>query len=283
MYKKIILFLYRLLKKINQNTDVALQNLGQHLYFMDYEDREDDIYIVTFPKSGTTWMQVIVYNLITDGNMDFNHIYDVSPWPHNEAFNGLSPDKINKIPSPRILKSHQKYNEFNSNCKAKFIHLYRDGKDVAVSLYHHNKNYTNPDISFNSTFENFFLESNKEINWFLHTNEWLHNKNNLDILYLSYEQIKNNFDNTIHKIAVFLNVSLTEVKMQRVREHASFKYMKENEKKFGEKPINDDKLVYNQFIRNGEIGEGEVYLTEIQKNEYEIRYKTYIEPYLKTY
>lgn len=42
----------------------------------DFGARETDIYVVTFPKSGTTLMQMIIYQLTTQGNMDFQHLYD---------------------------------------------------------------------------------------------------------------------------------------------------------------------------------------------------------------
>ena len=48
MFKSLFQFLYKTLEMINNNTDVALQNLRQHLYFMDFEDRTDDVYVVTY-------------------------------------------------------------------------------------------------------------------------------------------------------------------------------------------------------------------------------------------
>lgn len=41
---------------------------------LTFETLPDDIYISTYPKSGTTLMQMIVYQLTTDGRMDFLHI-----------------------------------------------------------------------------------------------------------------------------------------------------------------------------------------------------------------
>ena len=43
-------------------------------YKMKFGQRDSDIYIVSYPKSGTTKMQMILYQLTTEGHMDFNHI-----------------------------------------------------------------------------------------------------------------------------------------------------------------------------------------------------------------
>lgn len=280
MFKSLFQFLYKTLEMINNNTNVALQNLRQHLYFMDFEDRSDDVYVVTYAKAGTTWLQVILHNLLTNGNMDFDHIYDVSPWPQNEAFNGESAERINKLPSPRILKSHDKYDFYNSTSKNKFIYLYRDGKDVAVSLYFHNKNYVDANLTFNTNFQEFFLDDSYYLNWFKFNNEWFQNKNRFRILYISYEELITHFDNTIEKIASYLNVELTSEIITRINTHASFGYMKKHEEKFGKRKPKSSELVYNQFIRNGKIGEGNNYLNKQELEEYNKRYDKFIEPYL---
>jgi hypothetical protein len=45
----------------------------------DFGQRDSDIYVVSYPRSGTTLMQMILYQMTTDGDMGFKHIYDVSP------------------------------------------------------------------------------------------------------------------------------------------------------------------------------------------------------------
>lgn len=281
MYKRLLLFLMKWVERIHKNMESAIVKLRLELYFLDFEERDSDIFVVTYLKSGTTWMQVILYNLLTDGNMDFNHIYDVSPWPRNQSFKGVPVEKLNEMPAPRILKSHDDYSFFDKDMKGKIIFVYRDGRDVAVSLYHHNKNYLDPDLTFDGNFEEFFTKDKAVMNWFKYTNEWLENKDNLNVLYVSYEQLKSNFDETLQKIATFVGVELNEEIVSRVKKHSSFEYMKQHELKFGEIPPVNNKKVYNQFIRNGKSGEGLEYMNEQQKEYFSQKHHELIMPYMK--
>lgn len=231
----------------------ALTHIRQHRFFHVLQQREDDIYIVTFQRSGTTWVQMICYQLLTDGNMGIDHIYDVSPWLSNAAVTGGDAAKINKLASPRIFKSHDSYGKFDPGVKGRFIHVHRNGEDVAVSLHHHIRNYRNPEQTLDQTLEEYFAPENDN-NWFSFTQHWLKNANSFDILYIDYADLKNHFDPSVERIADFLNVALTEEVMQRVRERCSFSFMKKHESKFGEQPKNP--RVYDQFIRQGKEGAG---------------------------
>lgn len=265
MQLKILKWLHRFFLKTSIKFKSIAERLKKDIYFYQLEERDSDIYIVTFPKSGTTWVQVIVYNLLTEGNMDFEHIYDVSPWLSNQAHIGKSPDTVNQLPSPRFFKSHDKYERFNSDFRNKIIYVYRDGKDVAASYFHHNKNYLDQDLTFDKNFENLFSDLNKPLNWFKYNRDWMENKHGFNILYVSYEDLKQNFVPTLHMIAGFLGVQLTPEIIERTKRYTSFEYMKENESKFGEVAPIKKELVFDQFIRKGESGTGKSYFSEEQE------------------
>ena len=280
LQRKILLWLQKLFSRVHLGSGLALNKIKQYLYFMDFEERDSDVYIVTFLKSGTTWTQVIVYNLLTDGNMDFEHIYDVSPWIRNEAYVNHSAKRVNDLPSPRIIKSHDEYNFFDPKVKGKFIHVHRNGKDVAVSLYHHNKNYKDPNLEFDKNFDDYFRKEGKK-NFFSFNRDWFTNKHKFEVLYVSYEAIKEDFEATVQKIADYLNVELTEEKLAKVKQHSSFEFMKAHETKFGEQPKDKDKRVYDQFIRKGESGEGRQMLSEEQSTFFNIKWEMQVKPFLE--
>lgn len=223
-------------------------------------------------KSGTTWMQMICYQLLTDGNMDFEHIYDVSPWLSNAAITGVDVEKINELPSPRFFKCHDPYDQFDPNAKGRFIFVYRNAEDVAVSLYHHVCNYNNPEETLEKTYEDYFSPE-KDFNWFTFTKAWLTNVYGLNVLFVNYADLKNNFDDSLNRISEFLGVKLTDKILQRVKDRSSFEFMKKHEDKFGEQPT--DKRIYNQFIRKGEVGSDKA-LSQDQRKHLNEMYNQFI-------
>ncbi len=239
---------------------------------VEFGQREDDIYVATYMKSGTTLTQMILYQLTTDGNMEFRHINDVCPWPRNASFRNLKPANI---PAPRILKTHDRYGKFEKDTKGRFICVIRDGMDLSVSLYHHYKNYNNPTLTFDQNFENAFV-SDTETNWFSFTREWLDNKHGFPILYLKYEDIVGDFDGTMKKIVDFCGLKVTPEIIARTRERCSFEFMKKHEEKFGVERF-EDKRVLDQFIRKGMPGEGKQQLTPQQTETFVKSYKKNLE------
>ncbi len=222
------------------------------IYKTKFGERKSDIYIATYPKSGTTLMQMILYQLTTDGNMDFHHIYEVSPWIKNAAIHNEAPLEL---PSPRIIKTHDGYNSFAKGTKGKFIYIYRNPEDVAISQFHQNKNYNLPDIGLNDFIYKRFLAKGPH-NWFMFNQKWLRNKRKLDILYVRYEDLLADKLNEIGRVVKFLKIKPPAEAVQRAMERSSFEYMKEHEAKFGlQAPAKPDK-VYDQFIRKGQAGEG---------------------------
>lgn len=255
------------LSKRIENFIRARTKVREALFFQTFEPRDSDIYISTYFKSGTTWMQMILYQLLTDGDMEFEHIYDVSPWLINEAGFSEGANRINRLESPRVFKAHEPYKEFDPENRNKFIHVYRDGRDVAVSLYHHRKNYNDPNETLDKVYSSYFAGGS--YNWFTYTKEWLENKNKFNILYVNYADLKNSFDESLTQIASFLEVDLDPEKLSRVKQRSSFDYMKANETKFGEQP--KIQKIYDQFIRKGNIGEGEQ-LSEAHKQLFQSSY-----------
>lgn len=261
--------IYKTIDKLGGRILKISEKLRFEQYKMEFGEREDDIYIATYPKSGTTLMQMILYQLTTDGNLDFNHIYDVSPWIRNASFRKQPP--IN-LPSPRLIKTHDYHYEFSGRTKGRFIYVYRNGMDVAVSLYYQQKNYNKSDLEFDVFIKSFF----KNKDWFKHTRSWFDNKNKFKILYVSYEDLLNNKRDEIERIIDFCGLKAEQNAIDRAIEYSSFAHMKNCENKFGDQP-KEQRQIFDQFIRNGKEGEGNELFSFDQKAEFVKHYSKIVQ------
>ncbi len=238
-------------------------------------ERDSDIYVSTFSRSGTTWTQMVLYQLTTDGDMNFDHMIDVCPWLF---YNLIRENEPPQTTDPRILITHESYDLFSKNTKGRFIYVMRDGKDVAVSFYHHKINAKSYEGSFDEHFDEFLTD--KYYNWFSHMKEWCENKNEIPILFIKYEDLKRTFDETINRIANFCNIPVNNEILERTRERTSFDFMKAHQVKLGPLPsyfknqANPPYAVKNQeqFIRSGRIGEGVLQLNSSQIRRYEEKF-----------
>jgi Sulfotransferase domain len=211
---------YNKLYKLALRISGKFKRLADKLYFeqfkMKFGEQDSDIYIVTFPKSGTTLLQMILYQLTTTGGADFDHIYDVSPWIRNASF---LREKPKSFPAPRVIKSHDYYHEFEKNKKGRFIFAFRDGMDVAVSLYHQNKNYNKANLDFDEYMKQFL--KNEKKSWFNHSREWFNNKNGFPVLYIRYEDLINNKRREIERIIQFCQLDADEATIQRMKKNSA--------------------------------------------------------------
>jgi Sulfotransferase domain len=242
------------------------------IFKREFDYRKDDIFIVTYMKSGTTLLQMLVYQLLTDGNMDFRHIYDVSPWLERCIATSKS---LQDVPSPRILKSHAPHETFPAQTNGRIIYCIRNGADVAVSMYNHYK-----DIElYDKGWQHFMQQDFARNSWFRHVDGWLKNKRHLNVLYIQYEDLTRNKKETIQKIAAFLGVKLSAETCQRVLERCSFEFMKLHEEKFGAEKPASTRQVFDRFIRKGESGKGQLEFDAGQVKWYSRLYDKYLAKY----
>ena len=102
----------------------------------DFPFRPDDIIIATYAKSGTTWVQQIVAQLLFKGAADLE-VAEMSPWLDLRV-----PPKDVKLAV--AAQTHRRFLEIAFACgclglspQAKYLYIGRDGRDVIWSLYHH--------------------------------------------------------------------------------------------------------------------------------------------------
>ena len=101
--------------------------------------RDDDVWVVSYPKAGTTWTQYIVHLIHNGGKDDGKKISDTVPWIET----GIHDTEVtaDDLTPPRAFKSHMPYGRMPcgppSSTPSKYIYVARNPKDLATSFYHH--------------------------------------------------------------------------------------------------------------------------------------------------
>jgi sulfotransferase family protein len=251
--------LLKLLSSGSTRIEYLKKVLKRRIFIREFDYRVDDVYVVTYMKSGTTLLQMVLYQLLTDGDMNFRHIYDVSPWIDQSMVIGKPlPD----LPSPRLFKSHSEYKYFPPKVGGKIIYGIRNGMDVAVSMFYHCRDLECSGQEWDEFFNSVFMRKS----WFSHVTEWMENKRHFDIFYVRYEDLTQHMRQTAGALASFLGLTPSEEVYQRILERCSFKYMKQYQDKFGMQRPREDRTKYDQFIRKGESGKGQFQFSEAQRD-----------------
>ncbi|MFT6502824.1 MAG: hypothetical protein ACJASQ_002955 [Crocinitomicaceae bacterium] len=198
----------------------------------------DDIYVVSFPKSGNTWVRFLLANmLVTDEKITMQNINDYVPGIYNFR------EKINKKVSNRIIKSHDPF----FDCYPKTIYVYRDYRDVLVSYFHYLKGHD----QFSGTVQDFLKSDLLETpfgTWQQHVSLALKQKEAApsQLLFVGFNELKNDPIETLKKIAEFCEI--TPIKSyQEIVQQCDFKQLQESEQVDG-KVFSDSKV---NFFRSG--------------------------------
>jgi aryl sulfotransferase len=234
-------------KKFNNLKIVRDVRIDSTIWY-DFEFRTDDIIIASYPKSGTTWMQQIIGQLIFNGRPGVN-IAELSPWleyrnpPKEENFLALS-----KQPHRRFIKTHLPAHSLYMPENIKYIYVVRDGRDVCLSLYnHHNrlkkstldilndltsapdKPLRLPDNNFPDYFDSW-IERNGYPYWSYWENiiSWWKIRGNPNVRLVRYSDLLFNLEYSLIEIARFININDQEIDLKRILSHCEFQYMKEN-------------------------------------------------------
>lgn len=227
--------------------------------------REDDLFVVSFPKTGTTWLQEIIYCIMRGSDNSSRSIEDRFPYLEF-MYPGIS--SIEKITDQRFIKTHLPYSLLPEDIhkkNPKILCIMRNPKDVLVSYYHFVRMATMSDYkgSFQNFFHDFIFDSVPYGPIWKHYNEIWEHRNDENILILSYEDFHKDIKGNIMKIAKFLGKSLTNNEIENIAEHCSFHSMSKNP------TVNyqhwDDLGIRNKneskFMRKGQVGDWKNYLS----------------------
>jgi hypothetical protein len=237
---------------------LQLRRLREHLL----KPRPGDIYIVTCPKSGTTLMQMIVYQLVTGGRGEFEHILQVSPYLEQLMTRPYAEKVLNELPSPRIMKSHLNYEDLRPPRDSKVIYVTRNEYDTLLSAHHHMSMGFGARLDFNG----FFFQTLNANPWSVHLSSWWPHRNDENVLHVRYEDALKDLEGTIRKVAAFCGIPVDESRMGDILEKCGLDYMKQHTHRFDFRlPYFDPQGLKDGFVRKSGEGSGRATLSPQQR------------------
>lgn len=231
-----------------QKTRELSHNHFDSTFWNDFPFRDDDIIVSTYAKSGTTWVQQILSQLIFNGAEDVN-VSELALWvdfrlPPQDVMRQMLEAQEHR----RFIKTHLPVDALNYSPKAKYLYIARDGRDVVWSYYNHHSNHT-PDIfgALNAVIgpdlepfkpadldvhEYFrrWLDRDGYPLWSFWENiaSWWAVRDLPNLMLLHFSELKADMPGQIRKMAEFLEIPIDESNWDAIVEHCTFDYMKEN-------------------------------------------------------
>jgi len=227
----------------------------------------DDIFLVSYPKSGNTWTRFLIANLVyPEKNPDFSNINDLLP-----DVEEMSKRDLERADRPRVLKSHQYFDPRYP----KIIYVVRDPRDVVLSEYHF-------DIKRRAIADDFPLPQfvsrfvRGELNhpygtWGENVATWVYTRrDDPRFLLVKYEALQAQAMDEMGRIARFMEISPDPERLAFAIKQSSADRMRELEKKQGHlwsstRETRQDK----PFVRSAKAGGWKAELPEVSIAEIE--------------
>ena len=246
--------------------------------------RPDDVYVVTYPRSGTTWMRQLVHLLLHGGEQGAKGVTQTVPYLV-EAGDHALPHLIclQKWQGRRYLATHQTLALIpgRQQPQTRYIYVARNPKDCAVSYYHFA--LSTKLFSYQGSWDHFCdLFAQGLVPWGAqidHVCEWWQASRGANtsiqgqILFVKYEEMQKNLATVVDRIAHFLEVDISSAIRQRVIAQADFAAMRENPKTaMPDWPRHAER--FSPHLRKGVVGDWRHYFSPAQNALYDQLYQT---------
>lgn len=209
-----------------------------------FDPRESDVFIFSYPRSGSTWVRFLLANLTrydSEDPVDLHSVHRVIP----DIMQRAHREVLQAMPSPRLLKSDHPY---DSRLKT-VIYVLRDGRDVMVSYYHL--------LSGQGRFEGSFLElldkeDLKPCLWHEHVESWLLRDNQDGLLLIRYEDLHRQTEVEVARMARFIGLPCDKAQLDWAVSNSGFETMHRVEAEKGRAFYADRRFL---AVRKGTIGD----------------------------
>ncbi|KAI1294879.1 Amine sulfotransferase [Halotydeus destructor] len=249
-----------------------LNNFGHSMdYFkqaLDYRPRDDDIFIVTYPKCGTTWARQIVTLLLNKGSVgdkdSFKDLENITPFLEFQPRS-----RLDDLKRPNAIWTHLPFDLIPWNPKAKYIVVTRNPKDQLASYFFYRKNFlpSDPNFKGNLTMDDYLpYHFDKSAHSYGSYFEWHQEADyclgHSNVKLFVYEEMLTDPKTAVEQFADFLGVDVSDPKfLADTLRKSSASHMKESLDKEYVGVSNNQ-----SFVRKASVGDWRNHLTPEQSH-----------------
>ena len=231
--------------------------------------RPDDVFLVSYPKSGNTWVRFLLANLVSRCPTSFQDANTLVPDIHNAGTPGI----LDSVPSPRILKSHFPFDPLYP----RVIYLLRDPRSVAVSQYFFKKRRgeLEPGQAFGAFLEHFMEGFDDGFgNWGDHVCSWL--ADGPDELYrivVRFEDLKADTVTQLRAMCAFAGIDADGSSIDMAIRNSSMDAMRKVEKETGlGSQLQGKGDLSIPFVRKGSTSEWREFFSPAMEQAFKARF-----------
>lgn len=234
----------------------ARRFLGKGVQLLRYVEglsnlREGDVFLASFPKSGSTWVRFVLANLISlrywngrpldfptlDGTLPELGVSRLSPpWPYADLL-------------PRVIKTHQPAWPILRDVPA--VLLMRDPLDVMVSFFHHDRAQGGLRLA-EAELSGFLRHPRHGLpGWTRHTHSWTQS----GVQILKYEELREDPTTGFAALCQMLDIRVEPPLIEEAVSRSTMKETRRAEERAGLDPSKGFQEGF-RFARRGATGEG---------------------------
>lgn len=237
----------------------------------EFEAQAGDVFVVTFPKCGTTWMEQVVHLLLHDGEQGEKRLTDQMPWIEAIPSRPVGfHDFLNEMETPRVFTSHLPHQLMpgKDNLTAQFVCVARNPKDTAVSYYYHDRSKMGYEGSWADELQLFMEGKLMFGDFYDHVLGWWQASQTADnIFFTTYEAMKADLGQVAVQLAEFLGVAAEPELIATVVKKSSFKEMSTNpQTDFSWMPSKEGE---ESHFRKGVVGDWRSHFTPAQNKQFD--------------
>lgn len=260
------------------------------------EPRDDDVVIVSPYKCGTTWVQAIVAHLVFEGELPAP-LSVLSPWLEaNDHDLDALVCRLEQQRHRRFIKSHLPLDALPWDRRRRFLYIARDGRDVAMSLWNHYRNWNDQAHTLVSQVPNHrgetfprppadlhtFLDNWLHRGWldwerdgwpywsfFHNVQSWWEQRDQPNILMLHYAELQADLPGQISRVASFLGLEISKPRLAAVAAAVNFAAMRQRSEHYAPYGGRHWRGGANTFFNRGTNGRWRSVLSQEQLKAYD--------------